>query len=196
MHASANADAHADDISAAVAPLAPHAPQIANSFQRTALRATAMLAGRIPPGHKPTPSITPQFDRAYSTQSDRAEFDRASHLTHDPVGYTFDRLDRGMLTKADVDAVRSLVPKTYEQMTTALRAKLTEIKKPLPYDRKLQFELLLGVPDAGSAVGQILEGAAAPPPSPSAVHGRGGAPVRQLKGMSNIVSLPGSKVMG
>lgn len=197
LHAASNAEAHVGDIAAAVAPIEPHAPAIANAFQQAAVRATTLLATKLPPGHRPTPSITPQFDRMRATATDRAEFDRVSHLTHDPVGYTFSRIDSGTLTKGDVDAVRSLVPKTYAQMTAAVREKLTMLKKPLPYARQLQLETLLGVPDEGSAVGQILAQAISPAPSSPmpGTHGKTGAPPRQLKGIVDTVSLPGSTPM-
>lgn len=197
LHAASNAEAHVGDIAAAVAPIEPHAPAIANAFQQAAVRATTLLATKLPPGHRPTPSITPQFDRTRATATDRAEFDRVSHLTHDPVGYTFSRIDSGTLTKSDVDAVKSLVPKTYTEMTTAVREKLTTLKKPLPYARQLQIETLLGVPDEGSAVGQILAQAISPAPSSPmpGPHGKTGAPPRQLKGVVDTVSLPGSTPM-
>ncbi len=181
MHAATNPDAHAQAAADAVAPLAPHAPMISNSFQRSALRATALLATKIPPGTKPSPSITPQFDKPRSTASERAEFDRLSHLTHDPIGYTFDRMDRGTLTKVDVDTFGQVAPGLLEQVRTTMKERLGELKKPLPYAQRLQAELLLGLPDPGSAVGQLLDSAPAPAQQPTPPgSGKVGAPKRAL----------------
>lgn len=192
MGAATNPTGHAQDIEDAVAPITPHAPMISNAFQRSALRATAMLASKVPPGTKPTPSITPQFDRTRSTSADRSEFDRLSHLTHDPVGYTFQRLDSGTLTKADVDALDEMAPGTLKEIREKLRLELAGLKKPLPYARKLQIETLMGTQDEGAYVGQILEQAVEPSAAPGGGGGKVGAPKRALN-VANTSALTGAK---
>ena len=194
--AAAQPDEHADTIADAVAPIATHAPAIASAFQRAAMRATAMMAGWLPAGHRPSPSITPQFDKTRSTETERAEFDRASHLAHDPIGYTFDRIDSGTLTSTDVATVKTIAPRTYEQITEQTREQLAALKKPLPRARQLQLETLLGVPDQGSQVSALL-GQAGPSSQQLPPHGRPGstgAPKRQLK-VAGAIGLQGSKVM-
>jgi hypothetical protein len=189
MHAATNADAHAAKMEEAIAAIAPHAPLVANAFQQSALRATALLAGKVP-GSKGPPSITPQFDRSRLSDTARAEFDRASHLTHDPVGYTFHRIDRGTLTRSDVDALKTIAPKTYDEIVQKTRAELAGLRKPLPFDRKMQIETLLGAKDEGALVGQILEQSVAPPTPIGGQPGAGtGAPKRAIKGISEATML-------
>lgn len=182
MRAMQNPDGHADDIATSVNPIAEHAPMIANGYQRSALTATAALASAVPKGQKPTPSITPQFDRERTSAVDRDEFERVHSLTHDPVGHVFSRIDKGQLTNADVQLFGKLAPKTLQQVQTGMRNELATLKKPLPYARQLQIETLLGVPDEGQAVGQILQQAIGPTSPPMGGHrGQMGAPKRQLK---------------
>jgi hypothetical protein len=149
-------DAHAGDIEAAAAPVAGHAPQIAKAFQRAALRTTVALANAIPKGHLPPPSITPQFDKPTVSEEEKARYERLRAIAHDPVGVTFSRAAKGLLTKSDVEAFQANSPKLYEAVVARTQEQLARLKKPLDTQREAQLRILMGMPPADPKLASIL----------------------------------------
>lgn len=190
-------DAHADDIEAAVAPLAGHAPNIAKSFQRAALRTTAALASAIPKGQMPPPSIMPQFDKPTVSDAEKEKYERLRAISHDPVGVTFTRAAKGLLTKSDVDAFRTNSPKLYDAVVQRTQEQLAHLKKPLDSGRESQLRILMGLPPADPKLAGILQQTYVTPAGhgqakPNQGPGTGPkATNKQREGLANRVRLSG-----
>jgi hypothetical protein len=149
-------DVHSEAIERAVAPIADHAPSIANAFQKAALRTTMGLANSVPRGHLPPPSITPQFDKPIITDNDKQAFELERSMSHDPVGTTFSLAAKGMLTKSAVDTFQRNSPALYQDVVARTQKQLATLKKPLSSSQEQQIRVLMGMPAADPKLASIL----------------------------------------
>jgi len=151
----------------AVASVETHAPQAAQAFQATAVRAAKYLGGLIPPQKHP-PSITPQFDRPHvANAAERASFTRAFDVAHDPM-VALKMAQDGRLTRDHVKALAALYPAVYAHVVQQAQARLADIKHPLTVAQKAQLGTLLGrAPDLDLTrrFQQTYANLAPPPPS-------------------------------
>lgn len=190
------ADAHADSVARAAATVGAHAPKTANSFERTALKITAFLASKIPSGHQAVTSLTPQLDKPRVSSLEKAQFERAYAVAHDPVGTVVSELQRGTLTRDEVDALRTMYPQLYEELTMKVRGHLSALKKPLSSSKESQLRVLLGMPSQDRALFQTLQSSFSPPAPPMNGPPKGGhvsgMPKRMVKGLAQSTGLIGS----
>ena len=142
--AAANDNAHVAAIQQAIAPVAPHAPKTASSFQQAALRATVYLAEHAPKSTM-RPSITPQFDKPALSDAQKSDYLRVVTAVHDPVSVLKD-MELGRVTRAQVDALKMVYPAIYEDVLQRVHERLADLKHPLDYGQKVQLSVLLGVP--------------------------------------------------
>jgi hypothetical protein len=126
------------------ASLSAHAPKTSASFVSAAARATNYLVNALP--HSPQgPSVQPQFAKQGPSDFEKAKFNRIARTVHDPTSALAD-LAHGTMTKDQVDALRAVYPKTYAQLQASVMKRLAEADKPLPYAKRVQLGVLLGIP--------------------------------------------------
>lgn len=189
--AAAAPDVHEDNANRVADSIRAHAPQTANSFTRTALGVTAYLASKIPQGHMPTNTLSPGVEKPRVSEADKSKFNRTVDIAHDPVGVTFARMTKGMLTKSDVEDLRSMYPKTYAQIHDQAVEALTSHTKKLDFNQRMQLGILLNLP-ADVALGPMLptlQQTFGPPAPEDQPQDRGTPPKRELKDMARQVGL-------
>lgn len=153
---------HAAMVNGAVAPIAPHAPQVTNAFERAALRATTFLASKIPPTHRPAGSLTPQFDKPRVTDTDKERFLRYVQAVHDPTT-VLHKMRQGSITAEEVEALRAVYPEMYGEIRQQIAARLQDAKHPLPYAEETRVKRLFGFPAMDPTTVAILQGNFATP---------------------------------
>ena len=191
-------EAHAQTLEDAAAPLAPHAPKTAAAFQAAGLRAVQYLLSIAPHVQQP-PTLTPHLDQPRVSKADEAKYLLAAHAVHDPMSVLSD-MSKGQATRAQVDAIKAVYPKLYDQIAQQLQERLAERSKPVPYEQRKQLALLFGAaagaefdPAFGAQMQSTFGNAPGPngPPSGAGKRG-GGAPKRKLQGADERLKLPGS----
>lgn len=192
----ADADGHADAIERATADIAEHAPNTANAFQRTAISATSFLASKIPPSARRFHSPTPHAETPRVSDADADKFARYVQAVHDPVGI-LDDMKRGQVSREQVEAVKAVYPKLYQQIVQRIQSDMSERKTPVPYETRKQMSILFGTPLDPTltpafvkAMQSTFAGAPSQPQSTPAPT-TGGAPKRSLKGLGDSLRLPG-----
>ncbi len=187
-------DVHADAIEKAVSPISDHAPQTAKAFQAAALRTTMGLANALPKGHMPPPSITPQFDEPAVSDGEKERYERLRAIAHDPVGVTFSRASKGLLTKADVDAFKANSPALYQDVVKRTQEQLAKLKKPLDTTREQQLRVLMGLPPADPHLAGVMAQTYVTPAPQMNQGPRGQGPKatpKQREGLANSQRLAG-----
>lgn len=196
IRASSDIEAHGQQVAAAAAPLAPHAPRTANAFQSVAVRAAQYLAAQAPHRRGQT-TIMPHLDEPRISQTDEKKYLLVAHAVHDPVSVLHD-MGQGRATRAQIDALKTVYPKLYGELVQRLQERLADRTQPLAYEQRKQLALLFGAaadPAAAPAFVARMQKdfapAAGPGGGPSGAP-RGGAPKRKLSGQSDSLRLPGS----
>lgn len=84
-------------------------------------------------------------DRWQPSDREVQKFSRAIWMTEKPTNVLV-ALRSGSLTRADVEAVKAVYPKSYEQVRVALVFMAPEMKKEIPYDMRVQLSTFFDVP--------------------------------------------------
>ena len=181
IKAASNPDAHADDIERAAGPIAAHAPQVAASFQRAALRATMYLAGQLP-------KSTTSRDGSHvdADDADKERWESLYDVVHDP-SVAVAAIADGSITTEQVDALKKTHPDVYAETAQKLTHELATTKGDLSLEQINSIGTFLGQPvDAVTspyfmAYVQGNYGAGAKKaPTGKGTGSRGGAPKRKL----------------
>ena len=127
--------------------IAPHAPATAQSFGKAAKSILTYLANRIPQGHAPSPNtLQPHLAKPQVSDAEKAKFNRAFDMGHDPIGTTFKRLNQGLLTQTDVANLRAMYPKIYDEIRQKTMNALATQGAKISFDKRMQLGLLLDIP--------------------------------------------------
>lgn len=105
---------------------------------------TQYLLSLIPTSSNQMNSLTPQTE---APQMSKAEVDRlvtAVRVAVDPLS-VIDSMEKGALTRTEVEALQSTAPAVYQQLVTSVQVQLSSLEAPLPYKEALQLSTLLGV---------------------------------------------------
>jgi len=135
-----------DRIGQAVAPMSDHAPKTTQAATRTGISGVQYLASLIPSSRKDPFTLQPQF-QPFSRASDaeRAKFMRAFEAIEDPT-IVLRAAKSGTLTRDHVEAVKAVYPELYAKIRQQVAESLVSSKSELPYSRRIQLGILLGIP--------------------------------------------------
>ncbi len=121
------------------------APKISQAYMQQMLKTYQYLQSILPNANK---ELNP-FKKNVSQLSDKqlADFERALRVVDNPYA-VLDSLQNGTLTQGEVDVLSNLYPNIY----SGLQKKITEVayamkdKSGIPFDQRMKYSLLLGVP--------------------------------------------------
>jgi hypothetical protein len=145
-HAVANADAHAAQVGKVASAISEHAPKTAAAYEQKGLAITSFLAGKIPQGHTTLNTLSPHLEKPRVSDAEKAKFNRAWDVANDPVGYTFDRLNKGTLTKTDVANLQAMHPEILNELRQKTIERLSTQGDKIDFDKRMQLGLLLDIP--------------------------------------------------
>ncbi len=171
-------DVHAAMIERVARPISKHLPNVAKSFQQTALRSTVYLLQQIPPSPSSS-SLQPHLDRRTPPKMAQDKFNSIYDVVSNPVSI-LTKVANGTVTTAEVQAVQNTHPALYAHMLDKINSEIGHLTKPIPYDKVVSLKTMLQSPQLSPAAFQIISSAGAPPPAPSG--GKGSKLSRPIKG--------------
>lgn len=122
-----------------VADVQEHAPETAQAIQTTSARGVAFLASKLPHA-APSGPLQP---KRVTSQSDMSKFNRYYEAVENPTS-VLKQAAAGTLTPEAVEAVKTVYPQLYQQMTKSILDKLASQRGPVPHRSRLMLGLLLG----------------------------------------------------
>jgi len=122
------------------------APKVMGSVQQTAMRGTVFLISKIP---QPLGEQTPFAKPPAISQAEITKFDRYYDAVHDPLS-VLKQLGRGPVPEEATEAVRTVWPKLYAEMSRELMSNVLGNAKLVPYQKRLAICSFLGQPLEGS----------------------------------------------
>jgi hypothetical protein len=139
------------DLDAKTKDLYAIAPEITGSFHQTMARAVQVLAAQLPQQAMNAP-LAP---KSKLSDMEASQFQRFHDLIEDPVSL-LGRVKDGRVTSDEVAAIRTVYPKLFASMQSAVLEELTNHagkKKSVPYSTRLAL---------GTFLGQDLDGSLSP----------------------------------
>jgi len=140
----------------ALAPLSPAAPGIAAVAVNRAIAAQEYLNTQLP---KVTADELLYGTQPYTSTVERSRFERVYEALEDPP-VLLERLQKGTISRDQVDAVRAVFPEMFAEMQTAVSGELTRLAskgKRLPYSERIAIGVMFDMPTDPSLanMGQI-----------------------------------------
>jgi hypothetical protein len=142
--AMANLPAHEASLRETVAGIAPHAPDTANAFVESALRATQYL-NSVMPRSMPSNPLMPHVAPIEPSYHEQAVFSRVFDAVHDPLSTLKDMRD-GTLVPEQPAAVKATAPKMKANIDATLMAAMAAATKPMGYPQAIATSMWLGQP--------------------------------------------------
>lgn len=130
---------------AKVGNVAEHAPQTVDSYSKVAARAISFLATRIPKGRVDPYSPTPHLEKPAVSELERDRFLDFARAVDNPT-FVVKEFQKGTVTRDQVQALKAVYPKLYDQIVARVGTQLTEQKEPMPYQKLVQLSTLLDKP--------------------------------------------------
>lgn len=135
----------ADRIAVALAGVDEAAPGVSGHTALTATKALQYLHTRAPKNRQSTNTLQPLLDDWRPSDQEASRFGRYVRAAMDPLSVLED-LKSGTLTPEAAETLRELYPQIHRMTLEKLTARLTEMKKKLPYEDRINLSLLLGAP--------------------------------------------------
>ena len=128
--------------------LASTAPKIAAEIRETGTRAAAFLAQKFPtkPINEDNPLLTrlTNYRRTLST-AEVADLEKYMQAIENPISVVQDFGD-GVMTPQGVEVLKAVYPSIYTELQHKLIEKISTTKQEFPYEKRLQANLLFGLP--------------------------------------------------
>jgi hypothetical protein len=139
------------------APVATHAPNVAQQMAATTTKATQFLAAALPA--KPMPAgLTPQLEKpSYPTAAKQHLLRSVEAIEGGPPGI-LERLGQGTLTAEDVAAMQQVWPKQYAEISVKLAMRASKRAKPIALQQSLHIARFLNAQTDPTQTPQVLQG--------------------------------------
>lgn len=119
------------------------APAVGNAFNLKMTQALQYLDANLPkPITPPNPFVKTKFK---PSDADISAFERKLHTIMDPFSVIED-LKNGSVTKEQVDTLKAVYPKIYQQIQTRVIEHVSGSETTIPYQNRLKLSLLLDLP--------------------------------------------------
>lgn len=74
-----------------------------------------------------------------------AKWNKYYNAVQDPMG-TIERMGKGAVSPEAVEAIKVVYPPLYDRLSQSVIAKAQQLKKPIPYNKRVKLSILLGKP--------------------------------------------------
>lgn len=119
--------------------LTPHAPNTSVSLQATGARAISFLASKI----MQKPSQGPLAPEIEPSKAEIAEFNKYYSAVDKPLT-VLKEAAAGTLTHQGIEVLTNVYPALYNSIKESVTKELMNVKKPIPYSRRMMLSLLMG----------------------------------------------------
>ena len=142
-NAVSNPEGLTDQVAKSTAALSGHAPNIASAMSMKAVQAAQYLYDKAPKDPVGASSLMPHIRKYQPSDAEISKWERYVTAVDHPMSVMKD-LKAGLLTREGVDAVKTVYPKLYSEMTSSLVDELSDLKENLPYQKRLQLATFFG----------------------------------------------------
>jgi hypothetical protein len=140
-----NQEKLAEKMSSRVDGISEAAPETAQAMMMTAAKGVAFLQSKMPKEPLLEDSIVPTLKKNWRpSDSEISQYERYVRAVNNPTTVVED-MKRGQLTSEGVEAIKAVYPNIYDNVVMEMKKQIAERGKEIPYSRKLQLEMLLGV---------------------------------------------------
>lgn len=143
-----NPEAANRKLATATGPLMGGAPKTAGMLSATAMRAQLFLASKIPKGVVSTSPLSPTKLRTEASDDEIARYAVYWEAVMNPRTVLRD-LAKGALVSEQVEALKAVYPALFADIQQMVLLELASRKDEVPYDRRMQLDMLLGLNGAG-----------------------------------------------
>ncbi len=140
-----NPDAMMSHIDRSIGNLGPQSPRLSAALAQKAANDISFLASKAPVAMKNINSLTPQFEKPRFSEEKVSAFAKYLHGVKDPMSL-IDDLNRGVVSREKVEAVRATSPKLYDLIRERIIERSNDLHHKLSYDKKLQLGILFQAP--------------------------------------------------
>lgn len=134
------------------------APETADAVSSVATRAAMHLQSTAPKPLPPQNALQPQLAKPTYAPADVARFAKRIEAVKDPVGSMTRGLERGDISREQVEAVKAVYPKLYAVMQGRLMEEVAKLPNALPYQTRVTLSVLFDVPLDASMRPEIIRG--------------------------------------
>jgi hypothetical protein len=130
-------------------------PALQSALQTKGMQAANFLIEKMPK----RPEVNNVFGTAPKykpSDQELSKWNRYVRAVDNPMTI-LDDLNAGILTPESVEAVRTIYPDIYAQMSQKIIDKMATVKKPISYQAKLQISTLLGIPISSALGPQFIQ---------------------------------------
>lgn len=122
-----------------------YAPKIADSMASLGTQAAGFLASKAPKNPYIGNTLTPQLHDWAPNSSDLAQFKRYADAVYHPLSI-LNHLNDGTVGNEEIETLKTVYPKIYDQISREMLDQITDLKEPLPYKKRVTISKLLGMP--------------------------------------------------
>lgn len=162
-----------EDMGNATARLSQHAPNVAQNISSLGTQAAMFLASKAPKDPNVGNTLTPGVHQWTPSHADTLKFKRYTDAVYHPLS-VMNHINDNTLSNEEVETLQAVYPQIYKQICTEMVGKLTEMKAPLPYGKRLTVSRLLQVPYDASMQPQMIQALQAAHGTSQAMDAQGG----------------------
>lgn len=121
------------------------APQTSAQLDNLAMTAMAYLSTKVPKKTQNTTLLSPFQPVSLPSTQDLAKFARILHAIEKPA-VVLHNLQNGTASREEIDVLKEVYPATFQKLQETFVHELPKLQGTMPYNRRVQLGILLGVP--------------------------------------------------
>jgi len=134
-----------------VAPIAGHAPEIADAVRSKATNVVKFLSSKLPATYQDAPpTLTPNAYKKVASSSEMTDFLRSVDAVEAGPHEIIKHALRGNATLAEIDVLKNVYPSSFADAQSKVLEKCAGRNKPLPFQTAIRLGLLFDVPTDAS----------------------------------------------
>ena len=141
-----------------VAPIAGHAPEIADAVKSKATNVVKFLGSKLPASYQEAPpTLTPNAYKKSASSSEMTDFLRSVDAVEAGPHEIIKHALRGNATMAEVDVLKNVYPSSFADAQSKVLEKCASRTKPLPFQTAMRLGLLFDVPTDASLAPEMVQ---------------------------------------
>jgi len=133
------------------------APQTSAQLDNLAMTAMTYLSTKAPKRNENINLLTAFRPVPLPSTQELAKFARILNAVEKPMD-VLKNLERGTASREEMEVLKDVYPSTFAELQETFMAELPKLQKTMPYNRRVQMGLLLGVPADASMLPQNILG--------------------------------------
>lgn len=131
-------------------------PQVQFALMDKISKANAYLQQKMPVDPLEADYLNPAMSKWKPSSQQMAEFNRIYEVIENPA-LAMERLSDGTITPEEAEAIQAVHPEIFQKMQGMVIEVLTELKKPVNYDKKVSLSIMFGIPTDPTTNGEYIQ---------------------------------------